>query len=110
MAFALALTVGCGPVQYVSQVSGRASAALASAKSAGADKYAPYEYTMATQYLHKAREEEGYSDHQAAIRFGKKAEIFANKARRIALDHTDSGDGSTPAPSDPSASPGTPAP
>jgi hypothetical protein len=95
---ALALTLACGPVQYVSQVTQRASAAVQSARSAGADKYAPYEFTMAEQYLHKAREEEGYSDHQAAIRFGKKAEIYANKARRIALEHADEAEGTPPAP------------
>jgi hypothetical protein len=87
----------CGPVQYLSQVSNRAQAAVTAAKAAGAAKYAPYEYTMAVQYLHKAREKEGYADHQAAIRFGKKAEIFANKARRMALDHESEGDGDGPA-------------
>ena len=81
----LALLVGCGPVQYVSQVTRRAAAEVAAAKSAGADRYAPYEYTAAIEYLHKAREEAGYADYQAAIRFGNKAEEHAKKAREIAL-------------------------
>jgi hypothetical protein len=82
---------------------------VAAAKSANADKLAPYEYTTAELYLHKAREEAGYSDYQAAIRFGKKAELMARKARRLAADSQgqplpdDDGE-----PIDPSASPPTP--
>jgi hypothetical protein len=76
--------VGCGPVQYISQVTQNAASEVAAAKTAGADKLAPYEYTTAVLYLHKAREEAGYSDYQAAIRFGRKAELMARKARRMA--------------------------
>jgi len=107
----VACAAGCGPVQYVSQVTQRASMEVAAAKSANADKLAPYEYTTAELYLHKAREEAGYSDYQAAIRFGKKAELMARKARRLAADSQ----GQAPPddvgePIDPSASPSTPAP
>ena len=102
---------GCGPIEYINQVSVKAASALADAKRAGADRYAPYEYTAAEAYLHKAREEAGYSDYQAAIRFGKKAELMARKARRLAADSQ----GQTPAddggePIDPSASPPSPPP
>ena len=101
----VAFATGCGPVQYVSQVTQRASMEVAAAKSANADKLAPYEYTTAELYLHKAREEAGYSDYQAAIRFGKKAELMARKARRLAGDAQ--GEPSEPgaAPIDPSATP-----
>jgi hypothetical protein len=105
----LALLVGCGPVQYVSQVTRRAAAEVAAAKSAGADRYAPYEYTAAVEYLHKAREEAGYADYQAAIRFGNRAEEQAKKAREIALKNAGSeSEGGEPI--DPSASPPTPDP
>jgi Domain of unknown function (DUF4398) len=88
---ALGTVLACGPVQYITQVSKTASAELASAKAANADKYAPYEYTSAVEYLHKAREEEGYADHEAAVHFGKVAADMAQKAREIALAQAASG-------------------
>lgn len=94
----LALAGACGPVQYITQVSKGASAEVAAAKSANADKYAPYEYTSAVEYLHKAREEEGYADHAAAVHFGKIAQDMAQKAREIALAQAAAG---TPPPSAP---------
>jgi hypothetical protein len=101
------LAVACGPIEYISQVTLRADNELAAARAAGAEKYAPYEYTAAVEYLHKAREEEGYARHQVAIRFGKKAWQMARKAKKIALTWA----GSEPSPEgpiDPSASPPTP--
>lgn len=47
---------------------------------------APYEYYSAVEYLHKAREEVGTSDYEAAIEYARKARIFAKKARDIALN------------------------
>ena len=55
----MAPLLGCGPVEYISQVGNRAASAVSSAKLAQADRYAPYEYTAAEEYLHKAREEGG---------------------------------------------------
>lgn len=92
----------CGPVQYITQVSQTASGELAAAKSAHADKYAPYEYTAAVEYLHKAREEEGYADHEAAVHFGKMAADLASKAREIALAQAASG---APVPGTPPSAP-----
>jgi hypothetical protein len=121
--FVAVAAAACGPVQYVGQVTRRASSSVAAAKAAGADKWAPYEYTMAVQFLHKSREEAGYSDYQAAIRFGKKAEIYARKATKIALDRADgpagddgdgdgagdgAGEGDDENPIDPSDSPRSP--
>jgi hypothetical protein len=103
----VAVGTACGPVQYVSQVTQRASTELAAARSANADKLAPYEFTTAELYLHKAREEAGYSDYQAAIRFGKKAELMARKARRIATDAQPQDEAAPEgSPIDPSATPG----
>jgi hypothetical protein len=49
---------------------------------------APYEYYSAVEYLHKAREEVGYSDYQAAIEFAREARSFARSAREIALRYS----------------------
>jgi Domain of unknown function (DUF4398) len=80
-----ALVSGCGPIEYINQVGVKAAGAVSAAKLAQADRYAPYEYTAAEEYLHKAREEAGYAEYQDAIEFGRKAEELANKGRAIAL-------------------------
>ncbi len=98
----------CGPVQYVAQVTQDASREVAAARSSQADKYAPYEMTMAEEYLHKARELAGYAKYQDAIRFGKKAELMAKTAREICMKEI-AKPGDTPdAPVDPSATPTEP--
>lgn len=109
-AFVVFVTLGaaaCGPVQYVSQVTRRASAEVAAARAAGADSHkgSIYHYTLAVEYLHKAREEAGYADYQAAIRFGKKAETHAKKARDLAQTQADDEPTGDDAPVDPSETP-----
>ncbi|MBN2343897.1 MAG: hypothetical protein JXX29_17295 [Deltaproteobacteria bacterium] len=47
---------------------------------------APYEYYSALEFLSKAREEVGYSDYQAALKYARQARSFAKKARDIALN------------------------
>jgi hypothetical protein len=83
--FALAPLTGCGPVEYINQVGNKAASAVSAAKLAGADRYAPYEYTAAEEYLHKAREEAGYAQYQDAIEYGRRSEDYANRARAIAV-------------------------
>jgi hypothetical protein len=83
---AVAPLLGCGPVEYISQVGNRASSAVSAAKLAQADRYAPYEYTAAEEYLHKAREEAGHAEYQDAIEYGRKAEDLANRARAITVE------------------------
>lgn len=56
-----------------------ADAELDGAEAAEAEKYAPYEYTAAKAYLHKAREEQGYADFGAAIEYAFKAQELAEK-------------------------------
>ena len=73
--------LGCGPVEYISQVGNKAASAVSAAKLASADRYAPYEYTKAEEYLHKAREEAGHAEYEDAIDYGHKAEDYANLAR-----------------------------
>lgn len=74
----------CGPVRSTAYLLD-ADVALQAAKTAGAETYAPYEYTSAQLYLFKAREEVGYSDYQVAVEFATKASKFANEARDKAL-------------------------
>jgi hypothetical protein len=78
---------GCGPIAYVNQVTMKASSSVESARAAEADKYSPYWYTRAVEYLHKAREEAADADFQAANRFGRKSEAAAKKAREEAIAH-----------------------
>ena len=77
---------GCGPIEYVNQVTRKASASVAAARAVDADKYSPYYYTLAVEYLHKARAEAASADFQAANRFGRKAERAAAQAKLEALD------------------------
>ena len=79
------LFTGCGPIEYINQVGVRAASAVSAAKLAQADRYAPYEYTAAEEYLHKAREEAAYAEYEDAIDFGMKAEELANKGRAISV-------------------------
>lgn len=69
----------CGPVTYIGEVR-RASDAIDEAKVARAETLAPYWFTRATQYLHKAREVAAHADYQAANRFGRIATESAHKA------------------------------
>lgn len=76
----LALSTGCGPV-ISSYLILSAQAELDGAEAAEAEKYAPYEYAAAEQYLHKAREEQGYAHFQPAIEFAFKAQDLAERGR-----------------------------
>ena len=104
-AYLATVAAACGPVQYIGTVTQSAASSVAAAKAANAETYAPFEYTAAVEYLHKAREEEGYADHQAAVRFGKLAQQHADKAKKIAIDNA----GRPPEPN-PAEEPGVDAP
>lgn len=71
----------CGPIAYVNEVTRRASTSVDAARAAQADKYAPYYWTRATQYLHQARVKAAKSDWQGANRFGR----LATEAAEFAL-------------------------
>ncbi len=85
VALACWLTSGCGPIRYVNQVTRKASAAVAAAEAAKADKYSPYWYTLAVEYLRKAREEASFADYEAANRFGLEAQKAADKAKEESI-------------------------
>lgn len=85
---ALALVVmlaGCGPIGYVSQVNRTATTTVEEARALNAAKYAPYWWTRAIEYLHKAREEAAHANFGAANRFGR---LSAEAAEHAKADST----------------------
>jgi Domain of unknown function (DUF4398) len=94
--FAAAL-LGCGPVQSTAYLLD-ADVQIQAARTAGAERYAPYEWTAANLYLRKAREEVGYSDFQAGVDFAEKASKFANEARTKSLEAASAETPAAPAP------------
>lgn len=75
---------GCGPLKSTSHLLD-AEVQIQAARTAGAEKLAPYEWTAANLYIHKAREEVSYSDYQAGVDFAEKASRYANEAREKAI-------------------------
>ena len=75
---------GCGPLQSTAYLLD-AEVQIEAARTAGADKYAPYEWTAANLYIHKSREEVGYSDFEVAVDYAQKASKYANEAREKAM-------------------------
>lgn len=88
----LGLCAGCGPVEYINQVTRRASSSVAAAKAAGADKTALYEYTLAVLYLRQARVEAGHAHYQVAVNYGRLAERKGNDARALAQERATGGE------------------
>jgi hypothetical protein len=82
---ALLVTAGCGPVRSTQAIS-KAEVEFERARVVGAHNKAPYEYHSAKQYLHKAKEEWGYSEFQAALDYAEEAERAAESARRKAKE------------------------
>ena len=78
----VACLAACGPVAYVQQVTFNADSKVEEARAAKADKWSPYWWTRATQYLHMARERAGHADFQAANKFGRLAAEAAVEAKR----------------------------
>jgi hypothetical protein len=81
--FALLVTA-CGPIAYVNDVTRKASDSVERAHTAEADKYAPYYWTRAKEYLVKARERAAHADYQGANRFGRLATEAAQLAEQEA--------------------------
>lgn len=85
LALALILVAGCGPITYVSTVTRTATTAVDEARTVNAAKYAPYWWTRALEYLHKAREEAAHANYGAANRFGQLAADAAEHAKVDAI-------------------------
>lgn len=73
------MAFGCGPVQSTARVS-EAEVALERARVAEADQFAPYEYYSAKFYLYKSKEEWGYSDFEASLKYATEAKRAAEAA------------------------------
>jgi hypothetical protein len=56
------------------------------AADAGAAEGAVYEFTLAGEYLRKAREEDGYADYDAAEKLARRATQEAIKAKAVAAE------------------------
>lgn len=78
-------TAACGPIEYINHSTLGATPKLEAARAADAEKWSPYWWTRAVEYLHKSREEAAYAHFQAANRFGQLSEEAAEKAREEAL-------------------------
>jgi len=82
---AAALAAACGPVQYIAKV-GDASNAHAQAQREGAKNGAPYEFTAASEYLTKAREEAGRSQFDSAVAYSSQSEEMSHRARALSRE------------------------
>src|SRR3954463_699135 len=91
-AFLMLLASGCGPIEYITIVTFEASKAVNEAKASRANELAPYEYTAAVEYLHKAREVGGYARYHEAAEWGKKARDFGQAATRLSHERTSPSD------------------
>ena len=81
---ALAGLCACGPVQSTASLID-ADVAFEAARAAGAATAAPYEFTGAEAYLHKAREAAGRAQYEASAEFAGSARDLANEARKKAV-------------------------
>jgi hypothetical protein len=79
------LLLGCGPVTATSVIDD-ADGALVRARAADADRYAPYEATLAELYLAKAREEQGHARYADARALAAEALRHAAAAARQATE------------------------
>lgn len=95
--FAFGALTACGPVQSTAYLLD-AEVQIEAARTAQAERYAPYEWTAANLYYRKSKEEVGYSDFEQAVDFAQKAQKFATQARDNAMKTTRKGDEPAPAP------------
>ncbi len=84
----LFLAPACGPITYVSRVTFGASGDVAEARTINAEQMAPYEYTAAVEYLHRAKELAGYARFHDANNFAKKARQQAADAKKVTQRRT----------------------
>ncbi len=75
----VALLSACGPVQSTITIN-EAEVAFEKATLTEANVKAPYEFYSAQEYLHKAKEEWGYSDFEAALDYADLARKFSEEA------------------------------
>jgi hypothetical protein len=76
---ALAVLCGCGPAQSTIMIN-EAEVAFEKARLNDGATKSPYEFYSAQEYLHKAKEEWGYSDFEAALDYAALARKFSEEA------------------------------
>src|SRR5262245_9607629 len=81
---------GCGAVYHTGSIVA-ANSAFEEARLPGDEKWSPYEFYKAQEYLAKSREEAGYSDFEAAIHFAKVSHRAADAAMKKSSMHKGSG-------------------
>jgi len=81
---ALCAAAGCGPFGYLKKVAKDASKAVADAKAAEAETYAPYEYWGAVSYLEQAKVLMAYSEYERSFDYGVRAKQLAEEAKQKA--------------------------
>ncbi len=79
LALLLLLLGGCGPIASTGPML-QARDLVAYAQGTGSERFAMYEFTMAREYLAKAREEWAYSDFQKAREYSDLAADYAKRA------------------------------
>ena len=81
---ALLALAACGPISASTKIgAAQESIRAAQAKDVQAWKWACYDYYAALMYMKKAREEQGFSDFEAAGNFAAKANKHAQKATKL---------------------------
>lgn len=90
------LVSACGPVDYLYTVTAKGTRAVADAKTAGAEKLAPYEYWSAVTFLRMAREKAGSADYEIAVDYGDRAVEMGRTAKRLASERAAAGPGAKP--------------
>ncbi|MEM6296176.1 MAG: DUF4398 domain-containing protein [Myxococcota bacterium] len=99
-----ALLGGCGPFGYLGKVSRDATKAVADAKQAGAEQYAPYEYWGAVTYLEQSKILMAYSEYERSFDYGTRAQQLAEEAKRKS-DKREAGEMKETLEDDPNAAP-----
>lgn len=74
---------GCGPVTTASVISD-AEHDISEVKSLDGEKNAPYEYTKAASYLHKAKELQGHGLYEQASTYARRSRLMSEKAVEVA--------------------------
>ena len=75
---------GCGPLRSTAYILD-AEVQIEAARTAQAERYAPYQFTLAQLYLKKAREVVGYSDYEVGVGFAERASDQARKAKEESM-------------------------
>ncbi|MCO4761031.1 MAG: DUF4398 domain-containing protein [Myxococcales bacterium] len=73
----------CGPVTTASVIAD-AEHDLAEVRGLDGDKNAPYEYTKAASYLHKAKELQGHGLYEQSGTYARRSRVMSEKALEVA--------------------------